>query len=132
MSSDQNSLKILLFGIKSQKIDFLTQNFVPAKFSVREICFWSRIFIIPKISISCNAMSSDQKSLKILLFGIKSQKFDDLTRNLVPARFLLQEIRNPSPYIGIYFIHPSDSKTPQSLIQPFLLTHFDSFCTTLM
>ena len=35
-------------GIKSQKIDVLTQNLVPERFSGRENRFWPRILIIFK------------------------------------------------------------------------------------
>ena len=49
MSSGQKSSKILKIGIKSQKIDVLTQNFVPARFSARENRFWPRILEISKL-----------------------------------------------------------------------------------
>ena len=43
--------------------------------------------------MSYNAMSSGQKSSKILKIGIKSQKIDVLTQNLVPERFSGRENR---------------------------------------
>ena len=44
-----------------------------------------------QISVSYNAMSSGQKSWRIL--GIKSQKIDVLPQNLVPERFSGRENR---------------------------------------
>ena len=58
-----------------------------------------------QVSVNYNAMSSGQKSSKILKIGIKSQKIDVLTQNLVPDRFSGRENRF-SPQILIIFKFP--------------------------
>ena len=70
----KNHQKFFRIGIKSQKMDVLTQNLVPERFSGRENRFWPLILIIfkfPWITMHCIQVKNHRKFFRI---GIKSQK----------------------------------------------------------